>query len=408
MAIRSPLQPLKGNTSNIIPPAHAPTGTLRPSCPKTTNSLKDSGSGISRDILQTDPQPGKQRQLQQQHQPRPRNNFPKPDPDSYYDIEEQEKENELGDEDISTPPYLLNLTPKDAETLRIPDDEFKLDTWETVKRRVQENKLDEFKRVPSQLRRYLEYVWLLKQSPVYGGVQNFVLRERLGWDLPGQGQGHSSPEEDDSRGMGKGEGDLERRGNGLVVNGKGSSLSGSAQSQPQPSKPSTAKPENEEAEEDPAQSGQDKADEQDNKDLFANPQAFKILQNDWPYGLDERIVHLVVWTKFPLEDDPLTGDLKPTVRKQIDDFVKRTFTSSESLPMSNPHPNPNPNAPAEENVIWFKNWTSIKSIHSVEHFHVMLFDPDPDFVDQVTGGDIPLWKKQKMENNKRMTGPSRS
>lgn len=51
-------------------------------------------------------------------------------------------------------------------------------------------------------------------------------------------------------------------------------------------------------------------------------------------------------------------------------------------------------------VIWFKNWTSIKSVRSVEHFHVMLFDPDPEFVDYVTGGDIPLWqtKKKKMRS----------
>jgi hypothetical protein len=44
-------------------------------------------------------------------------------------------------------------------------------------------------------------------------------------------------------------------------------------------------------------------------------------------------------------------------------------------------------------VIWFKNWKSLKSIHAVEHFHVMLYDPDPAFVDEVTNGDIPLSKK---------------
>ena len=44
-------------------------------------------------------------------------------------------------------------------------------------------------------------------------------------------------------------------------------------------------------------------------------------------------------------------------------------------------------------IIWFKNWKSLKSIHAVEHFHVMLYDPDPAFVDEVTNGDIPLSKK---------------
>lgn len=51
----------------------------------------------------------------------------------------------------------------------------------------------------------------------------------------------------------------------------------------------------------------------------------KILWNDWPYGIDERIVHLVVWTKFELEDDPATGDLTEKARREIDVFVERKF-----------------------------------------------------------------------------------
>jgi hypothetical protein len=46
-------------------------------------------------------------------------------------------------------------------------------------------------------------------------------------------------------------------------------------------------------------------------------------------------------------------------------------------------------------VIWFKNWASLKSIHAVEHFHVMLFDPSPEFIDRVTKGDVPLFKRGK-------------
>ncbi|TIA33393.1 hypothetical protein D6C79_08974, partial [Aureobasidium pullulans] len=42
---------------------------------------------------------------------------------------------------------------------------------------------------------------------------------------------------------------------------------------------------------------------------FSNPDDIKILFNDWPYGIDTRIVHLVVWVKFPFEEDPVTGDL---------------------------------------------------------------------------------------------------
>ena len=39
----------------------------------------------------------------------------------------------------------------------------------------------------------------------------------------------------------------------------------------------------------------------------------KIIYNDWPYGIDKSIVHLCVWTKFPLdvdEKDPVRIFLK--------------------------------------------------------------------------------------------------
>ena len=108
----------------------------------------------------------------------------------------------------------------------------------------------------------------------------------------------------------------------------------------------------------------------------------KILYNDWPYGIDSRIVHLVVWTKFELRPAPVSpsnpnGDLTPEARRQINDFVDRTFVS----------------VCGKENVIWFKNWSSLKSIHAVEHFHVMLFDPDMEFVSDITNGDVPLEQK---------------
>ncbi|TVY36076.1 N-acetylglucosamine-induced protein [Lachnellula occidentalis] len=84
----------------------------------------------------------------------------------------------------------------------------------------------------------------------------------------------------------------------------------------------------------------------------------KVLCNDWPYGIDARIVHLVVWTKFVLEDDEATGDLTDEARGLIEGFVGKTFEEKMG----------------KENVIWFKNWKILKSIHAVEHFHVMLFD----------------------------------
>ena len=52
-----------------------------------------------------------------------------------------------------------------------------------------------------------------------------------------------------------------------------------------------------------------------------------ILWNDWPYGIDKKIVHLVCWTKYGFEEDPKNGfDLTPKARKLIDEFVFTTFT----------------------------------------------------------------------------------
>ncbi|KAK0665054.1 N-acetylglucosamine-induced protein 1 [Lasiodiplodia hormozganensis] len=110
---------------------------------------------------------------------------------------------------------------------------------------------------------------------------------------------------------------------------------------------------------------------------FTHSDDIKILHNDWPYGVDERIVHLVVWTKFELEDDPATDDLTPEARQMIDNYVDKTFCTRVNA----------------EQVIWFKNWKSLKSVHAVEHFHVMLYNPDLGFIEEITNGDVPLSKK---------------
>ncbi|KAK0632161.1 hypothetical protein B0T14DRAFT_559876 [Immersiella caudata] len=110
---------------------------------------------------------------------------------------------------------------------------------------------------------------------------------------------------------------------------------------------------------------------------FEDEGDLKVLWNDWPYGIDERIVHLVVWTKFELDEDERTGDLTDEARAMVDSYVKRVFGEVE-----------------EERVIWFKNWRYLKSVKAVEHFHVMLFGPDMDFVRRVTNGDVPAFMRE--------------
>jgi hypothetical protein len=105
---------------------------------------------------------------------------------------------------------------------------------------------------------------------------------------------------------------------------------------------------------------------------FTDPSDYKILFNDWPYGIDTDVVHLVVWTKFHLEDDPATDDLTPKARAEIEAFVDRTFW-----------------------VICFKNWRSLKSVHALEHFHVMLYQAETEFLEKITNGDRPMSEKLK-------------
>ena len=57
--------------------------------------------------------------------------------------------------------------------------------------------------------------------------------------------------------------------------------------------------------------------------------------NDWPYGIDPEVVHLVVWTKFALEEAGEEGDLSDAERKRIDDYVQKTFRDEKSLGAEN-------------------------------------------------------------------------
>jgi hypothetical protein len=147
------------------------------------------------------------------------------------------------------PEFLRNLSAKDVGIIGTPDDEYHVMTWPEVQKIITDNRLDLFRRVPSDLRRYLGYTWKLKQD--HGSVMNFVLNERLHWEAPITPRGEPFEHEED----------------------------------------------------------------------------IKILWNDWPYGLDERIVHLVIWTKFDLKEDPVTLDLTDNARTEIDNYVGKTFGS---------------------------------------------------------------------------------
>jgi hypothetical protein len=125
---------------------------------------------------------------------------------------------------------------------------------------------------------------------------------------------------------------------------------------------------------------------------FANPDDYKILYNDWPYGVQEDVAHLVVWTKFMLEEDAAADDLSLNARATIETFVQHIFCGQPGVPRGN--------------LVWFRNWKSLKSVHALgesdvatnrtsadhttEHFHVMLYKAPPGFLKQVTNGDQPM------------------
>lgn len=113
---------------------------------------------------------------------------------------------------------------------------------------------------------------------------------------------------------------------------------------------------------------------------FQNPHDYQILPNDWPYGLDQGIVHLIVWLKNRLEVEPTRGDLTPKSRAQVDDFIQWKFVKPIESILGD-----------TDRVIWFKNWVSLQSVPGIDHVHVLLRGVPQDIVDhEWTHGERPL------------------
>ena len=94
---------------------------------------------------------------------------------------------------------------------------------------------------------------------------------------------------------------------------------------------------------------------------FADADDYKILRNDWPYGIEPDVAHLVVWLKTPFKVDK-EGHILPQSREVIREFVKRTFVEELAEEYGD----------AEERVLWFKNWSALQSVGALEHFHIFV------------------------------------
>lgn len=112
---------------------------------------------------------------------------------------------------------------------------------------------------------------------------------------------------------------------------------------------------------------------------FEDERDFKILPNDWPYGMEPGIVHVVVWLKNRLETEPGRGDMTETSRRQTEGFVQRRFVERvRCLPGT------------RDKVQWFKNWTALQSVPGLEHVHVLVRDVPEDVILEWTGGEVAV------------------
>lgn len=168
------------------------------------------------------------------------------------------------------------------------------------------NRLEQLKRRPSDLRRYI--AWSSDIKSRYGAITNFVVQERLHWE-PLPSTSNSEPPKFDFR----------------------------------------------------------------NPVPFQDKDDFRILKNDWPYGLDDGIVHICVWLKTPIETDPNTGDVTAESRALIERFVDRTFTCKLDSVFGQ--------GKGKNHVLWFKNWVALQSVRGVDHIHVLVSDAPKEFLE---------------------------
>lgn len=91
---------------------------------------------------------------------------------------------------------------------------------------------------------------------------------------------------------------------------------------------------------------------------FVNPNDYKIVYNDWPYHLDGDIAHLVVWTKWVIDELP-NEEVTDEAKSQIEEFIQETFCWNGSDAKEGDL------RVDRDQIVWFKNWKSLKSVHAL-------------------------------------------
>ncbi|KAL9599270.1 MAG: hypothetical protein Q9219_003972 [cf. Caloplaca sp. 3 TL-2023] len=113
---------------------------------------------------------------------------------------------------------------------------------------------------------------------------------------------------------------------------------------------------------------------------FADARDYKILYNDWPYGLAPGISHLIVWLKTRFAVSPDCGDLLPEARKSVERFVDKIFRNGVEKEEGGK------GSEAVE-VMWFRNWTGLQSVRGIDHIHILVRGASREIMDRWTGGE---------------------
>ncbi|KAF2232198.1 hypothetical protein EV356DRAFT_470554 [Viridothelium virens] len=204
----------------------------------------------------------------------------------------------------------LFLTEVDKQVLAQTDEEYHYHTWEELKQIISENRLETLKRKPSDLRKYL--AWLTRIKATYGNITNYVLQERLHWiPLPPIAELPASDQVPTFKSR--------------------------------------------------------------NPHPFADPDDYCILKNDWPYGLENGILHLVIWLKTPISVKPDTGEITDTGRAIVEKWIDTTFVQ-RLMQAGHTDGGNSSREKALNKVLWFKNWTRLQSVRGLDHIHVLLRD----------------------------------
>jgi hypothetical protein len=102
---------------------------------------------------------------------------------------------------------------------------------------------------------------------------------------------------------------------------------------------------------------------------FSERSDYRILLNDWPYGVKSGIKHICVWLKIPLDTDE-TGGLTKRGSEIARDFIHKTF----DVPLG---------VEGQDKVQWFQNPTVFQSVRAISHLHVFVRGVDDGVLNQI-------------------------